>query len=317
MILYSYLVSPDKMRRGFWRAVRGFSLLEIVLVLFVLGIMAAALSPSVGDVIGGSRRDSEQRTLGEIARSIEQSFDATDLTAVNIAAMPGTIGGSDTATTFSSSTSAPYGAVANTDWYAKVARVRGISPLVGNPPTPAIQPEVSRIAYNALRNPRLLFAAPAEAGRQRFLLVSLMATPEQLTLPAYEGNAAWFDAIWNQDWDSRTAAVPAYWNGRLTAAQLAQWSQGAAGLTQAHKLCVRKIVLPKYRVTVNNNHATEAAFISFNNVSNAQQAAANSGANTTPEILAGRLITINRGAAWPGVEALRFHLRENSTVTVQ
>ena len=28
-------------------------------------------------------------------------------------------------------------------------------------------------------------------------------------------------------------------------------------------------------------------------------------------------MTINRGPAWPGVEALRFHLRENATVTVQ
>ena len=28
-------------------------------------------------------------------------------------------------------------------------------------------------------------------------------------------------------------------------------------------------------------------------------------------------VTINRGTAWPGVEALRFHLRENATVTVQ
>jgi len=46
-------------------------------------------------------------------------------------------------------------------------------------------------------------------------------------------------------------------------------------------------------------------------------APANSGATSTPEILGGRLITINRGPAWPGVEALRFHLRENATVTVQ
>ena len=38
---------------------------------------------------------------------------------------------------------------------------------------------------------------------------------------------------------------------------------------------------------------------------------------SAPEILGGRLITINRGTAWPGVEALRFHLRENATVTVQ
>jgi hypothetical protein len=84
-----------------------------------------------------------------------------------------------------------------------------------------------------------------------------------------------------------------------------------------HRFAVRRIVLPKYRVTVNSNHPTEQAFVSFNNTPNAFTAAANSGATSTPEILGGRLITINRGTAWPGVEALRFHLRENATVTVQ
>jgi hypothetical protein len=59
------------------------------------------------------------------------------------------------------------------------------------------------------------------------------------------------------------------------------------------------------------------AFVSFNNTPNAFSAAANSGASVSPEILGGRLVLINRGAAWPGVEALRFNLHENPTITLQ
>ena len=297
------------------RAARGFSLLEIVLVLFVLGVLAAVLTPSVRDIIEKSRREAEARSLDELANTITASFESTDLTNLNIAALPGTIAATDAATIFSASTTALYTATDTAAWFAKVARSRGLSPQVGT--APAAQSELARIAFNLLGNSRLLFAGPDEAGRQRFLLVSLAARSEQLALPAYENTAAWFDAIWNQDWESRTATLPAPWQSRLTAAQIAAWHQGSGGLTQVHRCIVRRIVLPKFRVTVNSNHPTEQAFVSFNNTPNAFSAAANSGATSTPEILGGRLITINRGTAWPGVEALRFHLRENATVTVQ
>ena len=171
--------------------------------------------------------------------------------------------------------------------------------------------------FNGNGNSRLMFAGPDEAGRQRFLLISLVARSDQHALPSYEASAAWFDAIWNNDWESRTATLPAFWQSRLSAAQIAEWHEGSGGLTQVHRLIVRRIVLPKFRVTVNSNHPTEQAFVSFNNTPNAFSAPANSGAASTPEILGGRLIIINRGTAWPGVEALRFRLRENATVTVQ
>ena len=297
------------------RTVRGFSLLEIVLVLFVLGALAAVLTPSVRDIIEKSRRETEARSLDELAGTITASFENTDLTNLNVAALPGTIAATDTATVFCASTTAVYATTDNTAWFAKVARLRGFTPQVGT--TPAAQSEIARIAFNPLGNSRLLFAAPDETGRQRFLLVSLAARSEQLALPAYESTAAWFDAIWNQDWESRTATLPALWQSRLTAAQIAAWHQGSGGLTQVHRFIVRRIVLPKFRVTVNSNHPTEQAFVSFNNTPNAFTAAANTGATSTPEILGGRLVTINRGTAWPGVEALRFRLRENATVTVQ
>ena len=305
---FAWSRDPNRVRRG-------FSLLEIVLVLFVLGLLAASLAPSVRDIIERGRRDAELRSLDELAAAITASFEQTDLSTLNIAALPGTIGSTDTVTLFSVSTTAPETTTASASWFAKLARLRGLSPQLGT--APALQPELAKLAFNPLGNPRLLLAGPVESGRQRFLLVSLMARNDQLTLPAYEPGAAWFDALWQNDWESRSATPPATWAGRLTAAQLAAWSQGQACLTQVHRLCVRRLVLPKYRVTINSNHPTEAAFVAFNNTPAAFTAAPNSGANVTPEILGGRLVTVNRGPAQPGIEALRFFLRENATVTLQ
>ncbi|OAM90412.1 hypothetical protein AW736_08010 [Termitidicoccus mucosus] len=298
-------------------AKRGFSLLEIVLVLFVIGVLASVLLPSTRDMVERSQREAEARSLAELAATITQSFDATDLSLLNIAALPGTIGESDTATAFSSSTTAPYTTTASNSWFAKAGRLRGLVPVIGAAPTPSVQPELARLAFNRNGNPRLLFAGPDEPDRQRFLLLSLAGRSEQLALPAYEAGGAWFDAIWNHDWENRSAGLPGYWTSRLTGAQVSAWIQGSGGLTQVSKLCVRRIVLPKFRLTVNNNHPTEQVFVSFNNTPAAFTAAANSGASVTPEILGGRLVIIHRGSAWPGVEALRFHLRENATVTVQ
>ncbi len=315
MILYPYIFRNRLLRDNFARVMRGFSLLEVVLVLFVLGLLAAALAPSVRDIVERGRHDAEAKSLDELTANITASFEQVDLTNLNIAALPGTIGASDTATVFSTSTSAAYTTTGATDWFAKLGRLRGVTPQIGA--APAVQPELARIAFNGLGNPRLLIAGPTEAGRQRFLLVSLMARSDQLVLPAYENSATWFDAIWQNDWDSRTAQPPADWSGRLTPSQLTAWSAGSGGITQVSRLSVRRIVLPKYRLTVNNNHPTESAFATFNNTTSAFSAAANSGANVSPEILGGRLVIINRGASWPGVEALRFTLHENPTITLQ
>jgi len=317
MVFYSYLAGNSAVRTHGLRALRAFSLLEIVLVLFVLGILVATIAPSLREVIERGRRDAEAKSLDELAATLATTFDATDLSNDNIAAMPGTIGPADTATRFSTSTTDTSAITAVADWFAKAARARGLTPQIGVAPTTASQPALAQLAYNSTGNPRLLFAGPSESGRQRFLLVSLTARSDQLVLPPYEASAAWFDALWNSDWESRTAQPPAYWTGKITPAQLSAWTQGSGGLTQVYRLCVRRIVLPKFTVTVNNNHATDSAFVSFNNVSPAFTAPANSGANVTPEILGGRLITINRGTSLPGVQALQFRLRENATITVQ
>jgi prepilin-type N-terminal cleavage/methylation domain-containing protein len=306
-----------KTRGQFPRRSRGFTLLEVVLALFILAALAAAVAPSINEVVNSSRIEAERRSLSELANIITASFQNTDLTALNLAALPGTIGTADAPTEFSASSSAPYGTTNNNSWFAKVGRLKGITPTIGAPPSAAAQPALSQITYNPLGNPRLLFVGPSEGGRQRFLLVSLMARTDQLTLPAYNTGAAWFDAIWNNDWESRTGGIPAYWSTVLTAPQIAAWNQGTAGLRQTWRLRVHRVVLPKFTVTVNNNHSTNNAYLSFNNVSNAFGAAANSGATTTGEILGGRLVTVNQGTSWPGVQALQFRIHENATVTVQ
>ena len=55
----------------------GFTLLEVVLVLFVLGALAAVLAPSVRDIIERSRREAEGRALEELAATITASFEST------------------------------------------------------------------------------------------------------------------------------------------------------------------------------------------------------------------------------------------------
>lgn len=317
MVLYSYLQRHRHLRTELRRVLRGFSLLEIVLVLFVLGLMATLLTPSVQDVVVRAQREAEVRNLDQLADSITASFQSTDLTNLNVAALPGTIGSADTPTIFSGATNTAYATTANTDWFAKVARHRGVTPQLGVAPTAALQPELARITANGTGNPRYLFAAPGELGRQRFLLVSVVAPAGQLVLPPYEANAAWFDALWNNNWESRTAGLPAYWSGRISAGQAAAWTSGSGGLTQAYRLCVKRISLPKFTFTVNNNHATDTAWLSFNNTAPAFTAGPNTGAGTTGEILGGRLIILNRGTSWPGVEALRFRLTANDAVTLQ
>ena len=187
---------------------------------FVPGLLAASLTPSVRDIIEKARCESETRTLDELVANVTASFENTDLTNLNSAALPGTIGPGDTATVFSTSATTASDNTDNGAWFAKVARLRGLAPQVGV--APSAQPELARLTYNSLGNPRLLFAGADEADRQRFLLVSLIARSEQLALPAYDSDPAWFDAIWNNEWESRTATLPAYWQSRLTSAGAAE-----------------------------------------------------------------------------------------------
>lgn len=281
--------------------IRGFTLLEVSLALLILAVLAAVVTPSLTGSIRHRQIEAEQRVLSELADAIVQSFESDDFD-INIAAMPGTIGPDEQGTEFSVSTGLPAFNGSPLHWAAKLARIDGRLPAA--------------IATNACRNGRYLFAAPAEPGRQRFLLVSLMSSPGELVLPAYTASPDWFDHLWNHDWEM-AASLPPAWNTLLSPAQRAVWLQGRAGTTQVYRFCVRRIVLPKHTVTVNNTHPTDSVFVSFNHRANAFIALPGSGCTTSQEIFAGRLITVRQGVDSTDTVTLRFPLTRNATVTLQ
>ena len=67
MIVNSCLTRRPGLRSPRRSLIRGFSLLEVVLVLFVLGLLAAALAPSVRDLLATGRRNSEVKSLDQLA----------------------------------------------------------------------------------------------------------------------------------------------------------------------------------------------------------------------------------------------------------
>ena len=155
---------------------QGFALLlEVLIVLFILGLIAGAYYGNVGERIMNARIEAEDAVLRDMADAIRQSLNSTDLTNVNIAAIPGEIGGTDTPTQFSTSTSPTYLTTANNDWFAKLARLRGVPVTVGV--SPGQQPQLSRILYNSMNQPRMLFIRPTVgADSVELMLVSLLAT---------------------------------------------------------------------------------------------------------------------------------------------
>ena len=57
--------------------------------------MATALTPSVRDLVERGQRDAEAKSLDELAATITASFEQTDLTNLNLAALPGTLGAAE------------------------------------------------------------------------------------------------------------------------------------------------------------------------------------------------------------------------------
>ncbi|AHF94616.1 hypothetical protein OPIT5_22105 [Opitutaceae bacterium TAV5] len=272
---------------------RGFTLLEIALALLVLAVLTAALTPSITGSIRHRQVEAEQRVLSELADAITRSFESDDFDE-NLAAMPGTIGWNDHWTEFSVTTGLPYFTGSPGHWPSKLSRLNGRPPW--------------DIATNASRNGRHLFAAPSEPERQRFVLFSLVAAPGELALPEYTANPDWVDQIWRHNWEKADSLPPA---------EIARWMQGRAGTTQVYRFCVRRIILPKYTVTVNNTHPTDSVFVSFDHQENAFVVPPGAGSQTSRGIFAGRLITVRQGVESPDTVTLRFPLTRNATVTLQ
>jgi prepilin-type N-terminal cleavage/methylation domain-containing protein len=308
---------------------RGFTLLELVCVCAVIGILLAVTAPAVGYQILQARVSAETAALQNLAAAVQASFQSTDLEGTNVAAIPGSLPPGVDSTNFSASTNPGFvPATTNTfDWFAKLARQMGFTPVVGSPPTQAAQPQLSGILYNANGNLRVMLVGPTtEPTGQRFLIFSLVGSAAQLAVPALPdpsnnqdpADLALFNDIWNTSWNTPGAVLPPTWVAALSPAQVQAW-QSAGRLWQ---LCVQRIVCPKYAVTINNNHPTDNCYVYYNlngtTAGGTATVAANSGTSVITGIYAGRLIQAYRGASAGSAQLFsQFSLRDNSEITLQ
>ena len=94
---------------------------------------------------------------------------------------------------------------------------------------------------------------------------------------------------------------------------------GRGGTTNCHFLAVKRIVQPKFRVTMNNTHPTYYGWVDIPGLAHPLQSDPVSAPIVSGEILAGTRVIFRRGTdpAGPGTEAYRININENTTFTVQ
>lgn len=295
----------------------GFTLIEILGVLLIVGLLAAIALPGVVRRYIDDQMKAEDQTLTLMQQDIVRSFDSEDMANSNIAALIGEIPGGITPTNFSSTVSPTYVGTNAFDWFAKLATVRGLA-VTSAAPTTTYQPALASLLFNSYGRSRLLFLGPTETSQQRFLLVSIMARTEQLVLPQNDGTAAWFNAIWNTEWNTRYGTVPSYWSTILTPAQVAAWNGDATGCN-LYRLRVVRIVLPRYVLSVSNTHPTANGYVYYNeSASPILTSAANSGVTVSSGIMGGRVVRIFKGASLAtAVQTSQFTLRENTDILIQ
>lgn len=296
---------------------RAFTLIEVLGVLMIVGLLAAIAAPGIVQNYISDQMKAEDQALALMQQDMVRSFDSEDLANTNIASLSTDIPVGVAATNFSAVVAPVYTGTSTSDWFAKLANVRGLA-VTSAPPDTAHQPALASIVFNPYNRSRLLFAGPTETNQQRFILVSLMARTEQLVLPANDGTAAWFNAIWNTEWNTRYGTVPSYWSGILTPAQIAAWNGDAHG-SNLFRLRVVKIVLPRYVLTVSNTHPTANGYVYFNeSTSPLITSAAGSGVTVSSGILGGRVVRVYKGASvGTATQTNQFTLRENTDVLIQ
>lgn len=224
----------------------------------------------------------------------------------------------------------PYTA-AGGEWFMKLARQRGIDVssseyLVDR----STNPELAKLAFNASDRPRILVVAPPRDETEtsvRFLLISLMASPEQLTLPPIPsdpaGKRAWFDAIWSFSFDTYATSLPPLWEADTAWATEREKWRGGGGKSLLTRLRVERISLPIYSITLSNVHRRDTGTIYVNFSGGAIDRGSTytipPGGDTIEirGLLAGRRVVVKRGAIGTENEVLRFTLRENSDVAIQ
>lgn len=325
-----------------WLNCRAFTLIEMMVVLIIISMVLYIVLPVTSNLIIQAKVSSERTTLQQMAVNIQSSFNSSDFENTNLAAIATDIPPGIDATAFttnSSLTAIPSStnitAGQPIDWFAKVGRIMGYTPTTAAP-SPTSQPAMAAILLNAYGNIRMLYAAPAEATQQRFMLVSLVSPSGELVLPPYQATAAWFNDIWNNQW-TNTSSLPANWLTELTPAQIAAWTNGYGG-TNCWKLVVIPITLRRFSITVTNTHPTDNAWIYYNGnnytlhttngdtqVGFAPAASGvlsvpftTPGPASTPGILGGRQVIVTRGATELGAATvMQFFLTDNGQVLVQ
>jgi len=306
--------------------ISAFTLIEMIGVCTIMAILAAITLPSVSETILRKRIDAEDATMKNIATSIRESLESTDLANINIASLPGLQDAAVPLTVFSSDTTQLPSSLTGNEWYVRLARLRGI---LGDTEVPtavsrAVAPEVAKLALNASDQPRLLVAATGETDRQRLMLISLMAGSQQLVLPPYDGTDAWFNEIWSYSFDARTVTAPPAWAARLTADQLKAWNTASGG-TNLWRLRVERITIRKFTITLNNIHPSDTGIVYYNYTKADLTDAARMAVNpltvwrTPLKVLAGRRLLVRRMSPGDTTEkdVLQITLRENADVTVQ
>lgn len=296
---------------------RAFTLIELLGALFIVGLLAAMMLPGQVRRYLDEQMAAEDQMLALMKQDIVRSFDSEDFANLNLAALPGEIPAGISPTTFSTTVGPSYTGTSASDWFAKLAAIRGTA-VTSGPPTAGSQPILANLIFNSYSRSRLLIAGPNEANQQRFLLISLMARPEQLILPENDGTAAWFNAIWNTVWNTRAGTVPSYWNGRLTAAQTTAWNGDNTG-SNLYRLRVVQIVLPRFTLNISNTHPTANGYLYYQGSATPLITSnANSGVTLSPPILGGRVIRVFKGGSIAAAtEANRFTLRENTDILIQ
>lgn len=299
---------------------RAFTLLEILVALAILGIIASILTPSLTQALLDRQLRAEDESLAQIKSDIIQSLDSDDFDSVNILPETDTTASEHSPVSATNTFAHPdlsFVGTNRSDWFAKIAAVRG-TPYTADPPTRSFQPELSRLLFNEYGRARLLVIGPYEATRQRLLLVSLMAPRDQLDLPADDHSADWFNAVWSNNWDTKDGGLPAYWSGKLPAAQTAAWYDNGGRGTNLYRLRVVRITIPRCTLNITNNSTTYNGYIYYNADHSRVDSLARSGPTVIPGILAGRIIRVERGTSLPtAAEEARFNLRRDSDVFIQ
>lgn len=293
-----------------------FTLLEMLAVAAIITLLAIAALPGAIQRMVDAQLAGEDAVLESLRKDIVRSLDSSDFANINILAVSNAAG-AVTPTNFTGNPDAAFISTSANDWFAKLAAVRG-STFTTGAPTQANQPALADILFNRFGRARLLVPGPDEGSQQRLLLISLMAPAAQLAMPASDGTAAWFNTVWNTNWDSRSATLPAAWTAALTGAQAAAWNGSSSSGTRLPRLRVVRITVPKYVLNISNTHPTSNAYIYFNADLDRIDVPAGSGTVVSGPILAGRLIRVLRGATLgTATETNRIYLRDNTDVLVQ